>query len=303
MISKNGIRSRRCWPGFLLFLLVLHGAAFSQERTSPGAPTSLRFSGGGVWAGIGDMNTHLASLDQRYPYLSGASGGIEKLRRLSGDWEIELRVETKNRFAFGLAASYSQGGNTSSLFGHTEYGFDREIVVKPETRIIMPLGLRVYYSVFSRDMFKVYVHGGAGWYMARMKEAYEVNSIYPLGDIYYDNRYWEAKNNASLGIVGGMGLEFRISKRLSFTTELQARALRIDKFHGTVRYETNYGGGLTFGETGTLHFFSVGDYYDIDIPLPGDYFIDAAAGPAAVERNARLDLSGVALRIGLKIGL
>jgi opacity protein-like surface antigen len=301
MKNKNSMRSSKTFlPGFLLFLSVFCGAAFSQDSANSIAPFSLRLSGGGIWAAIGDMNTHLASLGQRYPQLSGVSGGIEKLHRLSGDWEIELRVETKTRFAFGFAASYTQGGNTSSLSGHTENGYDSKIVVNPETRIIMPLGLRVYYSVYSHDMLKVYLVGGAGWYSARMKEAYEFNAIYPLGDIYYNKRYWDAKNNHTLGFVGGMGLEFRISKHLSFTTELQARSLMINEFLGAVRYETNYGGGLTFGETGTLHFFSMGDYYDIDVPLPIHF--DAAA-VQDVERNARLDLSGVALRIGVKVGL
>jgi hypothetical protein len=242
----------------------------------------------------------LNSFDQRYSYLTDAEGGIRGLSRLANDWEIELRVATKTRFSFGLAASLFRSEGSSSLAGGTEYGFDRTVTVRPDFAVVMPLGLRVYYSLYSRGGMSLYAVGGAGWYSARMKEAYEESSIYPLGDVYYNNRYWDVRADHALGLVAGLGLEFRIVRRVSFVSEVQARSLRIGDFLGTVRYETNYGSGQTIREAGTLHFFSMGDYYDMDVPLP--MHLETAAAQD-VERQARLDLSGVALRIGVRIEL
>jgi opacity protein-like surface antigen len=298
-MNKNSVVSGAV-SGFFLFFIALCGAVFSQGRTSSVAPFSLRLSGGGAWSTIGDLNSHLSTLDQRYSYLIDPEGGIRGLGRISPDWEVELRVGTKSRFSFGFAASYSRSSGSSTLAGGTEYGFDRSVTVRPETRVVMPLGLRVYYSLYSRGGMSIYAIGGAGWYSARMKEAYEVNSVYPLGDVYYENRYWDVRKDAALGFVGGLGLEYRISRRISFVSEIQARSLRIDDFVGISRYESNYGNGLTFGETGILHFFSMGGYYDMDVPLPGHLDVIAIQD---VERQARLDLSGVALRVGVRIEL
>ncbi len=287
--------------GLAFFLVVLCGAAFPQGRAPFLSPFSLRISGGGAWSAIGDLNTHLNSLDQRYGYLTAPEGGVRGLNGLANDWEIELRVATKTRFSFGFAVSFFRSRGSSTLAGGTEYGFDRTITVRPEFSIVMPLGLRAYYSLYSRGGTSLYAIGGAGWYTARMKEAFEERSIYPLGDVYYNNRYWDVRANHALGLVGGLGLEFRIVRRISFVSEIQARSLRVGDFLGAVRYESNYGSGLTLGDAGTLHFFSMGDYYDMDVPPPL-HLVDVDVVPG-VERHARLDLSGVALRIGVRIAL
>lgn len=286
--------------GLAFFLVVLCGAAFPQVRASSVAPFSLRLSGGGAWSTIGDLNAHLSSLDQRYGYLTAPQGGIQGLSRLSNDWEIELRVATKTRLSFGFASSFYRSKGSSSLAGGTEFGFDRTFTVRPEISVVMPLGLRLYYSLYSGGGLDLYAVGGAGWHSARMKEATEETSIYPLGDVYYNKRYWDVRSNHALGLVGGLGLEFRIVRGVAFVSEIQARSLRFDEFLGAVRYESNYGSGLTFGETGTLHFFSMGGYYDMDVPPPMHLDVEVVPG---VERHARLDLSGVALRVGVRIAL
>lgn len=297
---------KKCRVWSLLFLIILCGAAFSEERGGPRAAFSLKFSYGGGWTVIGDMNTHLGSLDQRYIGLPGVSGGFAKLEKYFSDWEVELKIEIRSRLSFGIAtSSIFQRKNSSTLFAETEseLGFDTRVVVEPEIRVSMPLSLRAYYSVYSSDRLKVFAGGGVSWYAARMKEAYLFNAIYPLSGVYYNNRYWDVRNSRAAGLVGGGGLEFRIVRGVSFVAEAQARYVKISGLKGTVRYETNYGSGLTIRESGTLHFFSMSNYYDLDIMLPMRLFSDVAAGVEEVQRKAILNLSGVALRAGIKVGL
>ena len=163
-----------------------------------------------------------------------------------------------------------------------------------------PLILSLYYSVYSSSRLNISINSGIGWYWGKMKEDKIENFIYPLGDVYFDNRYWEVEDKFSLGFLGGVQLEYSIIKNLALVVELQGRYIRIGNLKGTAKYETNFGGGRTFEESGTLHFFSYDYYYDLDIPLPSHINL---TNEKDIERKAVLDLSGFSLRIGIRIKL
>lgn len=290
----------------LVSFLSLAGLGYSEGQKSPYPRLSLKLTGGTRYTAIGDMNMHLQSMNNYYLHeqsWAGVSGKIEKLNNWSGDWQVELRIENSSKMSFGLAASFFQRRNQSAIYAADvhEYRIDRQFIFKPEIKVIMPLGLNLYYSLYSRSRLNIFVNGGIGWYLAKMKEDKTGKAIYPLGDIYFDRRFWEVKNNKSFGFQGGVGMEYSFIRNLALVAELQGRFLRIGHLTGNVKYETNYGTGMTITEGGHLHFFGSPDYYDLDIPLP--FHFQDTDKIHYIERDAILDLSGFSFRIGIRIKL
>ena len=293
------------WLLFILSFIIFNKIGFSEERQKFKQRISIKLTAGGGYVAIGDMNKHLDSMNG-YKYYSGVSisdvsGKIEKLSNQSNDWELELKIDASPKIGFGFATSFFHRRNQSSIYAYQvpEFGRDYKMIFEPEIKVIMPVGLNLYYSIYSGSKLNVFINSGIGWYLGKMTENMTENFIYPDGDVYFNNRYWEVENNLSLGFHGGVGFEYNLKKNLALVVELQGRYLRIGNLEGTVKYETNFGTGLTIGEGGTLHFFEMGYYYDLDIPLPAHLFPPLEH----IERNAVLDLSGFLLRIGIKIKL
>jgi len=293
------------WLYFLLSFIILNKVSFSEERKSYKTNYSIKLTGGVSYVAIGDMNTHLDSMNKYFLARREVSGSIEKLNNWSGDWEVELRLDNSSKIGLGITASFIRRRNESSIYIYEvpEYGRDVQFILRPEIKVIMPLGINLYYPISSGSRLKIFIISGIGWYWAKMTEDKIVNLIYPLGDVYFDNRYWEVENKFSLGFRGAVGLEYILTKNLALVVELQGRYIRMGNLEGTVKYETNLGSGLTIVEMGHLHFFGSGDYYyDLDIPLP--YHIQEDSNETEyIERDAVLDLSGLSLRIGIKIRL
>ena len=293
------------WLSFILSFIIFNKISFSEERQSFKPRFSIKLTAGGGYVAIGDMNKHLDSMnnykDMPGTSMSNVSGKIEKLNNWSSDWELELKIDVSPKIGFGIATSFFHRRNQSSIYAYQvpEFGRDYEMIFEPEIKIIMPLGLNLYYSIYSGSKLNVFINSGIGWYSGKMTENKIQNFIYPLGDVYFDNRYWDVENNLSLGFHGGVGFEYSLIKNLALVVELQGRYIRIGNLGGTVKYETNFGSGLTLVESGTLHFFEYSYYYDLDIPLPIHIFPEIER----IERNAVLDLSGFSLRIGIRIKL
>ncbi|MBL7084390.1 MAG: hypothetical protein ISS41_12280 [Candidatus Aminicenantes bacterium] len=292
------------WLLFIISFIIFNKISFSEKRQSFKPKFSIKLTAGGGYVAIGDMNKHLDSMNNYEDILgtsvSDVSGKIEKLNNLSNDWELELKIDGSPRIGFGIAASFFHRRNQSSIYAYQpEFGRDYEMIFKPEIKVIMPFGLNLYYSIYSGSKLNIFINSGIGWYLGKMTENKIQNFTYPLGDVYFVNRYWEVENNFSLGFRGGVGFEYSLIKNLALVVELQGRYIRIGNLEGTVKYETNFGSGLTIVERGTLHFFGYGDNYDLDIPLPYHIFNEIDY----IERNAVLDLSGFLLRIGIRIKL
>ena len=293
------------WLLFILSFIIFNKIGFSEEKKSFKPRFSIKLTAGGGYVAIGDMNKHLDSMNNYKDYsgvsMSDVSGKIEKLSNQSNDWELELKIDASPKIGFGIATSFFHRRNQSSIYAYQvpEFGRDYEMIFKPEIKVIMPVGLNLYYSLYSGSKLNVFINSGIGWYLGKMTENRIENFIYPDGDVYFNNRYWEVEYNSSLGFHGGVGFEYNLKKNLALVVELQGRYLRIGNLEGTVKYETNFGSGLTIGEGGTLHFFGRSDYYDLDIPLPYHIFNENGY----IERNAVLDLSGFSLRIGIRIKL
>jgi hypothetical protein len=291
--------------GFCLSLLVLAlgtmGSAQEKQSFKPGF--HIKLTGGPFQAAIGDMNTHLGSMDGYYRryYQSEGSGEIRRLG-WSSEWQMELLWDASSKIRWGLATHFSRLKNESTFLGAyvQEYRIDHEIVFRPQIDVVAPLRLSVYYSVYSNRKINILLHSGFGVYSAKMKEEHIRNFIYPDGDVYYDNRSWSVKSRPSFGLHGGVSAEYGLGRNLALVAELQGRYLKINDLRGSVKYTTNFGMGWPIVEGGSLHFFAMGeDYYDLDIPLPAHAMVYGL--PQYLERKAVLNLSGLSFRVGIRV--
>jgi opacity protein-like surface antigen len=291
----------------LLSILYLAGFCLSDERKSPSPKFSLKLTGGARYVAVGDLNEYLGSFNQR----PDICGKVAEIANWSSDWEVELRIRLSSRFGLGLATSgffnkkspssiYFYGGN----IGDPEITkSDSRIEFVPEIKAAMPLGLNLYYSLCSGSRMNLFVDLGLGWYTGRMTENYIDNTFQSDGRTYFGTFYWSVDNNFSLGIQGGLGLEYAVTDELALVVEVQGRYARISSLKGKICAMSN---NSLYEETGTLYsyqwaWFGTGPWYRElmvhESPPEGGIF------SVKDVREARLDLSGFALRIGLRVRL
>jgi len=310
---QRRITMRQARKGFFLGLIMLFsilclaGFCLSDERKSPGPKFSLKLTGGARYAAVGDLNEYLDSFNQR----PDICGKVAEVSNWSSDWELELRMRLSSRVELGLATSgFFNKKNPSSIFQYGGDIGDPEIIKSddriefmPEIRAAMPLGLNLYYSLCSCSRMNLLVDLGLGWYTGRMTENYVVNMYQSDGGTHFGALYWSVNNNFSLGFQGGLGLEYAVTDELALVVELQGRFARISSLKGKICAMSN---NSLSKETGTLYYYQwawFGDGPWYPVLMVSESPPEGGIGSFKDVREARLDLSGFALRIGLRIRL
>jgi len=289
----------------VLSLLSLSLASSADERDGAGSRFSLKLSGGARYAVVGDLNECLDSFNQR----ADICGKVAEVANWASDWEVELRMRLSSRFSLGLASSgFFNKKNQSSIFFYGGAVVDPEttksdsrIEFIPEIEAAMPLGLSLYYSLYSGSRMNVLVNLGLGWYTGKMSDNYIASYFQSDGKTYFGTYYQSVENNFSLGFQGGLGLEYGFTDELALVVEVQGRFARIGSLKGKECAMTN---GSLSEKTGTLYYckwawFGSGPWYPVisvsESPPEG------GIGSFKDVREARLDLSGFAMRIGLRV--
>jgi hypothetical protein len=312
VFPRRGIMSptrRRRGLAFSAFfsMMIAAGVCWSDERNPPGHRFSLKLTGGARYVFVGDLNRHLDSFNS----LPSAGGEISRIDNWSSDWEVEVRLDLSSKVGLGLACSgFFNKSNQSSLFVFgAEYSIpevvlrDTQYTFRPEVKSAMPLGLNLYYSVRRSAELHLFVSLGAGWYTGKMTENLASYHFHTDGATYFIVRHWSADNNLSLGVQGGLGLEYGIRDGLALVAELQGRYARIGSLKGT---RTDMSNWSFREENGTLF------YYRTTMGELGPWYTELAVSKSPPEvgfvpfkdtREAVLDLSGYSLRVGLRVAL
>lgn len=176
---------------------------------------------------------------------------------------------------------------------------------RPKIQVSVPLTWGIYYGLFPGSPLNIQLNIGFGLYTGKISEFYKIEITPPGSESDWSTRYWESKHNSSIGINGGVGIEFIIIKRLALVAEAQIRYAEIKRFVGSAEDNNKYL-GLHNARTGFFYYhirddFNTGDRYaDIEVwKTPPDVSIEFIAGI----RKAKLDLTGYSLRIGVKVGI
>lgn len=308
---KNALR-----PLALLFCFLLLVQFVCPEEKRPfWSRFSLKVTGGwGSDIPIGDVNDCLESFNNNkvFDSLRKANsdrlvGEIKTLDNQTSHWEAELRFDLTPRISFGIATSAPFYTHNESSVTYTVVGWAGSQIMtwtfKPEIKFSYPIRLNAYYTFSFIPRLNISIGGGVGFYSAKISFPTRFEEILPSGSFYWANWSSEAKRNLSLGFHAAIVFEYKFWHRISLVAEYQQRSGKMSGLKGI------YKGGdahVSSEKRGTLYYFTVWDhlvgarYATLEV-FPG--FPDVGYRWLEDVREARLDLSGYSIRIGIRLRL
>jgi hypothetical protein len=281
------------WIAFIISFVFLSQKAFSEEREFFKRKLSIILTGGYCSMSVGDINNYLKSLDNYLRETTNYEGGkIERLHYFP-DLSIELRLDLSSRFAVDL------GMGVMSKKGETHFDctgisppstYYRSYYIKQEIKV-SPLTIKGCYSIFSSSKAHLFLNFGLAYFFSKFSLLiYESRPIWPLPVTY-------SISSAGPGLIGGIGFEYNLANFLALVFEAQGRYSKVRGPEGNTYGTTEDGGGaLYIGEK----------YYAADNRFR-PYLITSPSKPSGGDfrnfREAVVDLSGLSLKLGLRIKL
>lgn len=253
------------------------------------SPVSLFLWGGGGITAVGDLNDGIQGLadfyaDQIHRPAGGETAPLRTGLQYGG--EIGFKLLPRLRLSVGAEFLRASKENVLAFAGDSEIPSD--LTVKPSFSAI-PVHLALAY--YPLDF--LYLKAGAGYFFTRTEYRY----VFTHGDILRD---WEGEATASgAGFLAGIGLDFSLGRYFCLTAEASGRYAKISGFSGTNAYRDEIS-TEPYLETGTLYAFDVRTTSRTAYPLV--FIRNGKPFESGVEnaREARLDLTGLSVRIGLK---
>jgi opacity protein-like surface antigen len=302
---------------YLAFTILLLSDAVPVRAGEKYPKFGIRLSGEVGIMAIGDINTGLSTFNDNLvfeyirknnPDWGRVEGAIDTLKNSFGSGEFELRIDLSRRIGLGISSATGlRRQNESSLtyFFVTDVTWPYEYYYKPAIWASTPLRMTLYCYLRPGSRFSSYLSGGIGYYRGGIKEQFNLTVINGYsGDVGWGRRYWETQTKGALGFHVGQGMELLLSRNLALTGEIQWRYVRISNFGAFQRYETT---NPSYEEsTGYLYYFTKENLFvgvrhaDLTVwEVPPEYSIEFIMDV----RKARLDLTGLSLKVGLRIML
>jgi hypothetical protein len=270
---------------------------------------------------IGDINTGLRTFNDNptFEYLrkndvswGRIEGEVETLHGFYGSWEVEMRVGFSRRISVGVATSsavhrMNEGSVTWTYLPPDQTVWPYHYYYRPEIRAAMPLKASVYYCLNPESRISSGLFMGLGYYRGRMSQQLNLDGVNGLdGEVDWSNQYWETQSKGGLGFHMGWEAEYRLARRVSVTADLEFRYAKIRNFRATQVHDTSFperteSSGWLYTYTTFDPFIEGGPrYWNFQVwETPPDRSLDFKADI----RRASLDLSGLAIKVGVRIGL
>jgi opacity protein-like surface antigen len=283
----------------VFFLLPgLNQAQQAQSRQKKGV--ALKLTGGMNYMLLGDWNDFMNGWTDYYKngvYEKGGTvEGELKSIRWGLDFEGDVIINFNPRFGITIGSGYISGKKAPDAKKMTLYYPDETIRVNHDMKIsAIPVKIGVYYCLFRSSKFRFFLSGGIGYYFAKISEVYKNQWD---GSWSHEN---QSAKGEEIGFHGGMGLELDIFKNIAIVVEGYGRYAKIKDLTGERDWSMSF--GPSDSRKGGLY------YFDLDIPSYGLLpYIEISSGtPGGLNRRnvrrATVDLSGFAVRIGVKIRL
>jgi len=299
----------------LVFSLVfLSGIANSEEGEDFKLKLSIKINWGLRYMSVGDINTHLESLDNYISHRTFYEGGKTKgINNYGTDFEGELRLDISSKFAISVGIAYMSGKSRSDF--ETVGSFPLQMpMIGPfywhkffsESKVkTIPLKFGIYYTLPISSRINLFINSGLGYYFSKASLD-KTHVPLPLeGYGIDDSRYhvYDVSSNG-LGFHGGVGFEYNIANFFGLVIEVQTRYARIKNLKGKRLYCSWFGPRME--EEGILYIGErdlTDEGYGENCP---DLIISQSKPNGDEYRNIReavLDFSGLSLRVGIRIKL
>jgi len=262
---------------------------------------SIKLAGGYGKMTVGDLNTVIErqnSLFSDFAALLGLSkeGELKKL-----NWGIDLDGEfilnlTEN-FGIGIGAGYIRKSNDSIASFKGEL-LELSYSMEPELTTI-PVYASIYFFYPVAHSLNVYINGGMGYYWGKFSHTYRMDV-----EIVGETAAWMESNaqgkDQGFGFHGGAGIEFNIGSSLAFFAEGKGRYCKLKSWGGDETWKDS--DGWTDKTSGKWWYYEMLDpdlgkwvpIIEVSEDRPSGFDIKN-------ERKFEADLSGISLRLGLRI--
>jgi len=274
-----------------IILLAAVSSGFGQKVT-------LRLGGG--WESVtgGDL---AAGIQGQSDYLAAtyAVSGTYKAPRAGWIADGEIIIHLSPRLGVGLGAGYLRHVQTSQVT-YTVSSIATTEKITPDIRVV-PILLNLHYLLPISKRLRIDISAGAGYYLTTWNWDYRLD-LSLSGYSGYEEYAFKSTKGA-LGFQGGLNLEYALAENFAFVLGVTGRYASIDKFLGAW---TDKGGGdfWEFNDAGSDHFAW---YYDWMVG--GRTFgqltfqpSQPAGSTTSSARYAKVDLTGLAVTAGFKIG-
>ncbi len=260
---------------------------------------ALKLTGGMNYMSLGDWNAFMNGWTDYYNYVANEVGGtVEgefKSIRWGLDFEGDVIFNLNPRLGITIGSGYISGKKGPDGNKIIQTLPDGTITLNHDMQIsAIPVKIGVYYCLSRFSKFRFFLSGGIGYYFAKISEVYKNQ-----WDGSWSHENQEAKGEG-FGFQGGMGLELDIAKNIAFVVEGYGRYAKIRDLMGERDWSMSF--GPSGSRKGGLY------YFDLDIPYGLLPYIEIISGtPGGLNRRnvrkATVNLSGFAMRIGVKIRL
>jgi hypothetical protein len=271
-----------------------------------GLKLGFKFTGGINYQLLGDGNAVIKGLKaQTDDYMNALGSGytLEKsiiplVSHFGFEFDADAILYLTPQFGISIGTGYVRGG--------TLFGSGNQIITSSSTKetdsnavtaSAIPIKVGIYYtfsSVFApQGKSSSYLFGGIGFYSAN----------YSFSEKYSYQTYWanysEKCKASGIGFYAGFGGESWINPNFAFIYEISGRYANIGGFTGNWQNDDN---GTTSSGSGKLYYFewldsTYGNWYPWT-----EVYADAPSGSTLRNvREAKIDFSGVGLKVGIKI--
>ena len=346
-LYSNKIIPAFLMPGFLLGCLLAAPASAAggpdQANARGRSPFSLRLSGSLAFPDAGDVNGMIRSYNGTAALINsnGQTAAVDwKEIKSAGEFSLELRYELSARIGLGLEGGFLRKKfpgtwSFNAVYSDVTTSYNESGSFGEELRTdnsfnVIPVVLSGYYYVL-RGRLDLYIKGGIGVYFGRYElnetllvehdivtEYYDGDGDYEDTNIDKGSSLYEdhgVAHAASLGLHSGLGLEWRLSDRLSFNLEGLFRTLDLTHWNGYLdqsfrhEYQTGYSSedisaGASYQRTmiqGRLRC-RYEQYSDGHLPDGGIFMKQISIDPDGYSgKRASVRLDGLSIKVGISI--
>jgi opacity protein-like surface antigen len=275
----------------LLSLSAIPAGAAYGVKTGFKPGFSLRLYGGLNYLKGGDLNTGLkgfcdSAIDE-YSTIGYSHSGEYQDMHWGAAAGGELVFQFSPNFGLGVGVGYSQAAKSSAIT-LTRNQTDTYIF-KPRASAV-PIRVEAIFFLPLSDVFRISLSAGPEYYLASVRA--DIRREYPAAWSEWNQ---EADGQA-VGFQGGIGLEIRLSSRISLLIEGKGRYAKIKEFKGTNIFSTD--SGYQEKQEGTLYYwidnytFKPFPYIFVESSFPSDPWQQDA-------RKAEVDFSGGSIQGGI----
>lgn len=278
--------------------LALTAVPVSAQEVVP--KFNLKLSGGYGKIVGGDLPQVIDEINQLVKDMANHTGANVTSTLENAEWGPEFEFECvynfNQKFGLSLGLGYICRKNDTSAALALDSLMNASLTMEYSSRAI-PILLSGYYYLPLGSRTKTYFKAGVGYYFGKLNSLLREEAMQD-GIADWEENEAEATDSA-LGIHGGIGFDFKLTKTLSLFAEAAGRYIKLNNWEGKNTYSAEWGSGTERGYFWYTEEYNheTGKHYANLIMLPHE--------PTWAEyrntRKAEFNFSGFALKLGVMI--